>query len=223
MTQIALITAMEKEFNALKSMYDFRQTPDGLQAQLGPDTVILVYAGIGKVNAAVMAERLCRLGSSWVISLGVAGGLDASLRQGDTVISTRVCYHDVVCGEPYLKGQIPQLPPYFETPAALPALMEDTVKVGLIVTGDQFVTDAAGLLRIKGDFPDALAVDMESAAIAHVCYLNQVRFLSVRMISDVVGVPCQVESYHKFWETCPAMLAERTAKLLDILLPVSVE
>ncbi len=54
---------------------------------------------------------------------------------------------------------------------------------GLIVTGDQFVNSAARE-EIRSAIPEAKCVEMEGAAIAQVCYLNQTRFIVVRIISD---------------------------------------
>lgn len=58
---------------------------------------------------------------------------------------------------------------------------------GLICSGDQFITDRTQLDKIKGRYPDGLAVDMESGALAQVCYLYDVPFLSFRIISDTPG------------------------------------
>ena len=49
---------------------------------------------------------------------------------------------------------------------------------------------------------------MESAAIAQVCYLHQTPFMSLRIISDVVGKPEQEEQYNAFWQNVPSKAAE---------------
>ena len=217
--KIAFITAMQKEFDEIRKLYPFKETEQGLTAQSGDKTYFLVRSGMGKVNAAIAAERLCRQGVDLIISVGVAGGVDSSLKQGDTVISNRVGYHDVLFGESYLPGQVQDFPQYFETPLSEKYKTSDTtIKKGLIVTGDQFVTDQAELKRIKTDFPDALAVDMESAAIAQVCYINHVNFLSVRMISDVIGSPQQEEMYNRFWENYHSLLADKVKNIITTLL-----
>ena len=206
--KIALIMALQKEYDLLKDLYDFRDD----RADLNGHTLILSTCGMGKVNAAMTAQKICQEGVDLILSVGVAGGLDSSLKQGDVLISTRVAYHDVWCGTPNLKGQVQNLPLYFETP-----FLEDdsSFKKGLMVTGDQFVTDEKVLKQIKSDFPDAMSVDMESAAIAQVCYLNHVNFASIRMISDVVGVPCQEEKYFEFWKNCPENLAKAVQTILQ--------
>ena len=70
---------------------------------------------------------------------------------------------------------------------------------GLICTGDKFITDREELNVIKQNFPEGLAVDMESAAIAQVCYLYQVPFISFRIISDTPGAEKHWEQYKNFW------------------------
>ena len=216
--KIAFITAMETEFNALRSIVDFQKKDDFLQATIGLNTVSLYQCGMGKVNAAMVAERVCLGGAEMVVSLGIAGGLDSQLKQCDCVVSNRVCYHDVWCGEPNLMGQVQDLPLYFDTPAGNDFKTDDSsVKKGLIVTGDQFVTEIPRLKEIKQQFPDALAVDMESAAIAQVCYLHKIPFVSFRMISDVVGAHYQEEMYHQFWDTCPGALANQVKKFVQNL------
>ena len=72
---------------------------------------------------------------------------------------------------------------------------------GLICTGDQFITNRNQLNVIKATYPDGLAVDMESAAIAQVCHLYDVPFVSFRIISDTPGAEEHFEEYLNFWQT----------------------
>ena len=74
------------------------------------------------------------------------------------------------------------------------------------LTGDQFITNRTELDTIKQRFPDGLAVDMESAAIAQTCYLYNVPFLSFRIISDTPGGEDHASQYADFWGT----MAERS-------------
>jgi adenosylhomocysteine nucleosidase len=72
---------------------------------------------------------------------------------------------------------------------------------GLIVTGDWFVDSKEKMREIIGLFPEACAVDMESAAIAQTCFINKVPFISFRVISDVPLRDTNASQYHNFWET----------------------
>ena len=72
---------------------------------------------------------------------------------------------------------------------------------GLIVTGDWFVDSKDKMREIIGHFPDAKAVDMESAAIAQTCFRFKVPFISFRVISDIPLRDTNASMYHDFWAT----------------------
>ncbi len=103
-------------------------------------------------------------------------------------------------------GQVQGLPLYFEGSKRLLDLLpaRDDLHCGLICSGDQFIDKMEDVQRIKGNFPDALAVDMESGAIAHVCHLNKVPFLALRVISDSPGASHDnTRQYLDFWNAAP--------------------
>ena len=75
------------------------------------------------------------------------------------------------------------------------------VHAGLIVTGDWFVDSREKMRSIIDHFPEAKAVDMESCAIAQTCYINQVPFISFRVISDIPLRDTDASQYHDFWTT----------------------
>jgi adenosylhomocysteine nucleosidase len=76
-----------------------------------------------------------------------------------------------------------------------------SLHTGLIVTGDWFVDTRQKMRDIIGHFPEAKAVDMESAAIAQTCYLHHVPFISFRIISDIPLRDTDASQYHDFWST----------------------
>ena len=137
----------------------------------------------------------------------------------DVVIGAKVAYHDVDCGPESALGQVQGLPLYYEADAALlevaRGLQTDTrLHCGLICSGDQFITDPATLQTIKQRFPEALAVDMESGALAQVCHLYHIPFLSFRIISDTPGVENHFDQYLNFWDT----MADRSFSVTKALL-----
>ena len=77
------------------------------------------------------------------------------------------------------------------------------VKHGLVCSGDIFVSRPEDVERIKALYPDVDAVDMESGAIAQVCYLNSVPFACMRVISDTPGADDNIAQYENFWEEAP--------------------
>jgi len=174
---------------------------------MGSHQVAVMQCGIGKVNAAMGALTLINVfHPDRVINSGVAGGADTSVHVLDVVAGEQVAYHDVWCGPESTQGQIQGLPLYFEGDelllSALPA--SETVHRGLICSGDQFVDTVEQVQRIKEAFPAALALDMESAAIAHVCQVRGVPFLSLRVISDSPGASHDnTRQYLDFWSDAP--------------------
>lgn len=164
-----------------------------------------MQCGIGKVNAAAGAVEMIRnFAPDCIISTGVAGGIDSCLNVMDVVVSSRIVYHDVWCGEGNAYGQIQGLPLYFtgnETlfQCAISLDTETAIHGGLICSGDKFITDRQELETIKANFPEGLAVDMESASIAQVCHLYEVPFISFRIISDTPGAEKHLEQYKNFW------------------------
>ncbi len=217
---IGIISAMDSEHRRLAERLQEKQVQeDGsfryVEGRLGSNRLVLTQCGIGKVSAAVGASELIRRYSpQCIISTGVAGGIDSCLRVTDVVASERLVYHDVWCGEGNAYGQVQGYPACYEGHPALLAhavslngkLSGTHVHSGLICTGDRFITSRKELDAIKADFPDGLAVDMESAAIAQTCYLYKVPFLSFRIISDTPGVEDHAAQYADFWGT----MAERS-------------
>ncbi len=185
---------------------------------LGKNTLILLQCGIGKVNAAVGTTVLIRrYAPDCVISTGCAGGIDASLRVMDVVVSNATAYHDVsIPGcEP---GQVQGLPARFRSEEQLmEAANGDRIFAGLIVSGDQFISDRHQLDAIKALFPEALAVDMESAAIAQTCHLLQTPFVSFRVLSDTPGADNHLEQYFNFWDEMASRSFEVTRRFLAAL------
>ncbi|MBR5440739.1 MAG: 5'-methylthioadenosine/S-adenosylhomocysteine nucleosidase, partial [Prevotella sp.] len=91
------------------------------------------------------------------------------------------------------------------------------LSTGLIVTGDWFVDSREKMREIVGNFPDARAVDMESAAIAQACYLNKVPFISFRVVSDIPLRDTDASQYHDFWNTIAKNSFHITRKFVESL------
>ena len=205
--RIGIICAMQSELD-LVTAADFGNRNE----------VKCVLSGMGKVNAAVAATRLVyEFKPDCIINAGVAGSLRSDIREGSVVIGAKTAYHDVWCGGEIPLGTVSGYPRFF---AANPVLLEAAegcatdLHSGLIITGDQFYIDEREDRRQKLLYPDALAVDMESAAIAHACYLMEVPFLSFRIISDSHDDGQQLKNYTEFWKS----MAERSFSVIDSLM-----
>lgn len=188
-----------------------------LQSLFTNGNVMVRKCGIGKVNAALGAQRMIdEFHPDCIISSGCAGGNGDDIRVQDVVVSTELCYHDVYCGTAIDNstqyGQVQGLPARYPADPALLAKatalsplanQQSPIRIhsGLIVTGDWFVDSKTKMAEIIGKFPDAKAVDMESCAIAQTCYINQVPFISFRVISDIPLRDTDASQYHDFWNT----------------------
>lgn len=214
--KIAIIVAMDKELALIIPRLSDAKTVEANgftfhTGCIGQREIIACRCGIGKVNAAVGALTLIeRFHPSVVINTGVAGGTGAT-RVGDVVVAERIAYHDVWCGPDTLHGQAAGCPRHFIS--TFPDSLFDGLNVrrGLIASGDIFVSKASEVEHILSLYPDAVAVDMESAAIAHVCHLKHVPFLCVRVVSDTPGGSDNISQYENFWQEAP----EHTFQVID--------
>lgn len=224
--KIGIATAMASERSQIERLLEERESvvANGRRfctGRIGRNEVVLGETGIGKVNAAVGAVAMIHgFHPDCLLSTGVAGGLDASLRVMDAVAASEVVYHDVDCGPGNEYGQVQGLPTRFPCDRRLLAhalsLKNEASRTvaGLVCSGDRFISKPAHLAVIKSYFPKALAVDMESGALAQVCYLLGVPFLSFRILSDTPGAPDRFAQYTDFWDT----IAHRAMDLLRVFL-----
>ena len=207
---IGIIAAMSSEYKQVAQLLENKKEyVEGIyeytEGTIKNNTIILTKCGIGKVNAAVGAVELIRtFQPDCIISTGVAGGIDKCLKVMDVVASAQIVYHDVWCGEGNAYGQIQGMPTFFEGnktlfDCAISLDTETPIHGGLICSGDKFITDREELDVIKGNFPEGLAVDMESGSIAQVCHIYKVPFISFRIISDTPGAENHWEQYTNFW------------------------
>ena len=211
--KIGIIVAMQQEFELVaqslnhKTEQDFRHI-HLVEGQLHDKDIVVMKSGMGKVNAAIVAtEMINHFHPDYIINTGIAGGLDKSLSVMDVVIGKETTYHDVWCGEGEY-GQVQFLPAKYKADDKLLKASEQVktdlkIHFGLGVSGDQFISDLAELQKIKKQFPEALSVDMESGAIAQVCYLYKTPFLAVRLISDTPGIENHYNQYLDFWSLAP--------------------
>ena len=156
--------------------------------------IYVCMCGIGKVNAGANTQRLCDLFDvDVIINSGVAGGVSRTLKICDIAISDTLTYYDF---EPI--DILDRNPPYksvFKADAKLCELARNACalikqkdenfgyQTGMIVSGDRFVSDSS-FVKSLGDKYNALCTEMEGAAVAHVCTLNNKPFLVIRAISD---------------------------------------
>lgn len=226
---IGIIGAMRIEVDALKAklVNPVTEVVSGVEfhrGQLNGVDVVIAVSGIGKVFAAICAQTMIlRYGVTKLINSGVAGTLSDKLHIGDVAISNELVQHDMdtsCIGDPVglLSGinivKLPAAAAMTEAVAKVAAQLGLNHQIGTIATGDQFVANKERKQWIKSTF-DAIAVEMESGSIAHVCYVNQVDFVAIRVISDEASGEAQID-YMEFAK----MAADRSMAITETLLPL---
>jgi adenosylhomocysteine nucleosidase len=174
--------------------------------------VVAVLSRIGKVAAATTATTLIeRFGVTRIVFTGVAGGLAPQVKVGDLVVAREFIQHDMDASPLFPRHEVPLTGmTRFAADAALsnalalaaPLAMQDMlvtlpstewlnldlpnaqVHQGLIASGDRFVSQTVESQALQRELPDALAVEMECAAMAQVCHDYGVPLAAVRTISD---------------------------------------
>ncbi|MFA5659367.1 MAG: 5'-methylthioadenosine/adenosylhomocysteine nucleosidase, partial [Oscillospiraceae bacterium] len=156
--------------------------------ELDSKKIVNVCCGVAKVNSAIATQILIdKFGVECVINTGIAGGMDSSVGVCDIVVANEVMHHDVTTR--FLENY----PPYrgdYEADKSLIMLAVLACEscgyksfIGRIVSGEQFISDSNIKKSIVDEF-NPFAVDMESAAIGHCCYRNNIPFATIRCISD---------------------------------------
>jgi adenosylhomocysteine nucleosidase len=173
---------------------------------------VLVLSGVGKVAAAATTAMLLdRFRARAVVFTGTAGGLGPAVQVGDVVIARSLLQHDLDASPLFPRYEVPLTGrSHFETHAdlcdALAAAARDAVSTreqwvaperlhalgisgprvheGLVISGDRFIATQAEGLALRSALPQALAVEMEGAALAQVCHDFGMPFAVVRSISD---------------------------------------
>ena len=213
--RIGIIVAMDKELRQLQEVFK-------------NSDVLVQKCGIGKVNAALGAQKMINeFHPDVIISSGCAGGNGDDINVQDIIVSKELCYHDVYCGKAIddttVYGQVQGLPVRYQSDPELLrkalSLQPSDIKLhqGLIVTGDWFVDSKDKMREIISHFPEAKAVDMESCAIAQTCYIHKVPFISFRVISDIPLRDTDASQYHNFWDTVAEHSFQTTRAFVESL------
>jgi adenosylhomocysteine nucleosidase len=205
--------------------------------------VVAVLSRIGKVAAASTATTLIeRFGVSRMVFTGVAGGLAPQVNVGDVVVAREFIQHDMDASPLFPRHEVPLTGmTRFPADAALSnalvvaasLAMQDMlanlpqsewlnmdlskaqVHQGLIASGDRFVSQTLESQALQHELPDALAVEMECAAIAQVCHDYGVPLAVVRTISDRADDAAHVD----FARFIQSIASRYSVAVLDRLLP----
>ncbi|HYD96948.1 MAG TPA: 5'-methylthioadenosine/adenosylhomocysteine nucleosidase [Noviherbaspirillum sp.] len=205
--QAGLIEAMQGKQTVTRGMRDY------VCGSLWGIETVCVLSRIGKVAAAATVATLIeRFGVSHIVFTGVAGAVDSDVQIGDIVVADALVQHDIDATPLFPRHEVPLLgQSHFATDvhltemlagaandflghdldASVPAQDRDRFRLssprvyrGLIASGDQFIHTAQRHRELKAAFPGLLAVEMEGAAVAQVCFEFGMPFSVIRTISD---------------------------------------
>lgn len=195
---IGIIGAMDIEVERFRDvMHDSEVVSvsgiDFYRGTIGNSQVVVAKCGIGKVFAAICAEAMIiHFHPQVIINTGAAGGLSPDLNIADIAVATGVVQHDMdtsPLGDPVglisgiNKVVIPADQHYGDKLTAAARELGLHCVRGIIASGDTFVATNQQRSRIRDNF-DAIACEMEGAAVGQVCYVNNVPFVILRSISD---------------------------------------
>lgn len=230
---MGIIGAMDAEVKAIQDLLENKTITEhgGLQyveGSFGKERIVVVKCGIGKVNAALCAQYLLNhFNVELIINTGIAGACAKGLNVYDFVVSTKAVYHDVdVTNFGYEKGQLPGLSKEF---VADDFLVEKTIEAfnnsefsknhkiikGVVASGDQFICSKEVKEQIIKDFAPA-CVEMEGAAIAHACVLNNRPYVIIRCMSDCADDTAS-STYDFNEEDCANRCAKLVLNLIELL------
>lgn len=203
MKKIGIIGAMDVEVALLKEMLSNAVESNVADCHFSEGTidgvsVVVAQSGIGKVNAALCAQRLVlQMGATHIINTGIAGAVGTGLKVQDVVVSTDAMYHDFdLTHFGSKKGEIDGMTTsdFRANNAMIDAAhkafdasvyaQQHKMVDGRIVSGDQFIASKELKNEIVRNFAP-MCVDMEAAAIAHASYLCNVPYVVIRCMSDM--------------------------------------
>ena len=181
--------------------------------RIGGIDAVCVLSRLGKVAAATTSTMLVeKFGVTHVLFTGVAGAGDPGVKVGDIVVADTLLQYDMDASPLFPRFEVPLTGlSHFASDQHLAntvagaaaeflgtgfdsvideaerrffGLVRPRVHRGLIASGDQFISSAAHINALGAQLPGLLAVEMEGAAVAQVCFELGVPFAVIRTISD---------------------------------------
>ena len=211
---LAVLSAMPEEISSLKSklinIQNFKLLKQNIISGIWKEElpnfkevrITASWSGWGKVNSAQAATKLIYLNQDLpkidlLIFTGVAGSAHKNLTQWDVVVGDALIQHDMDASPIFPKYVIPNINKSLFKPRkeilkwAYKSFKELENKIcfkkiygGTIATGDQFISDKENIISLKANINNLLAVEMEGASVAQVCFSENLPWLIVRVISD---------------------------------------
>lgn len=212
MRRLLIIVAMKSEEDALLRGAKLKKTVLGIKSKielkefnLPRCRVMVARSGVGLVNGGSLLTQLAEHRAiDAVVLLGVGGALDKNLAAGDVVVSRQIVQHDsllsaagkdvlIAPGELMLSLKSnKQVDPIMRCDSVLVAWAADSLQkecrdalcTATILSGSEFVANAARKAELRALYPDAALVDMESAAIAQIARRMKLPFVAIKTVAD---------------------------------------
>jgi adenosylhomocysteine nucleosidase len=212
---IGIIVAEEKELIEVKNIMDSIKEKEIYEkifyiGNIDNIKVVLVKSNVGKVNSSRICQVLIdNFDIELIINVGTAGSVDNRLNIGDIVVANELVQYDFDV-TPFGRklGEIENIGESIKVDENLLNLFSDNVYKGVIASGDKFITDIKEKEKIRNNFK-ALCIDMESASIAQVCFLDKIPFIIIRSITDKLDGSSKIE-----FETFLSMSSKNAANIL---------
>ncbi len=226
--RIGIIAAMKEEMNLILERMDnvIEESIIGYvfySGKINDNDIIICESGVGKVNAGCAAAALIsNYDVELIINTGIAGGL-GDTKTRDVILANGLSWHDFdirLFGYDY--GQVPHMPKVYPVNPTMVMNVKSILnklkidyKEGIIISGDQFISDLSKLDMVKD--LNAIACEMEGCAIAQVATKAGVDFIVLRYISDLIGAENQNDDYLKFENDMSIMSSKICIKLIENL------
>jgi len=142
------------------------------------DKILVAYSGAGPVNAKAAAELLVAQGATRLISWGCAAALSASLKPGDLVLADKLIDAENI--------EMATHADWHSYTKNILATFE-VVHTGCLAESKRIVSSSKDKKQLQST-TGAVALDMESIAIANVARQYTLPFLTIRAIADPVNM-----------------------------------
>ncbi len=223
MKTFGIIAAMQEEMQEIEKIMQYKENIklynlNIIKGKINEYNIVLVEAGVGKVNAGRVTQILIdNFKIDAIINVGSAGSATDELNIGDIVIGKKLVQHDFdITAFGHQKGYISNVGQFIESDDKLVLKMKQTIekiekdefkiKIGTIASGDIFCTESKMREKIRNKF-NADAIEMEGAAIAQVCKLDEIPFIVIRSISDKPNGKNEI-TFEQFLEKASKRCAE---------------
>ncbi|PPE04515.1 5'-methylthioadenosine/S-adenosylhomocysteine nucleosidase [Entomoplasma ellychniae] len=182
-----IIGAMFEELQTSIDYFKAKKIKNSICNIYKNEKILFCVTGIGLINAAVgLSYVLNNYEISQVINIGTSGACDSSLKQKDIVWINKIfnsAADATVFGYDY--GQIPKMPKFYET--ASTDVKEKYINKNL-ASSDIFINDIEQASKHIKKIPSIISVlDMECFGYAQTAYIYKKPFISIKVISDVIG------------------------------------